>query len=327
MIFADKLIKLRKQSGWSQEELAERLDVTRQSISKWEGAQSVPDLERMLKLSELFGVSLDYLLKDEIEDIEPTADPPATPVRRVTMEEANAFLAVKEATARPVALGVVLCILSPICLFILGALAQPEMGPLLTENLAAGVGLLTLFAMVIGAVALFLLSGAKASPYEFLETEIFETEYGVTGMVRERQNQYRAAHTHLTTAGVLLCVAAPIPLFCLLFIPETAFLTAAILLSATLLLVAAGVFLLVDSGIRWESCQKLLQEGDYTKERKAHQGLTTAVTLTYWMTALAVYLAWSLLTGQWEITWLVWAIAGVLFPVVYKLLEYFTRKR
>lgn len=70
MIFADKLIMLRKKAGWSQEELAEQMDVTRQSVSKWEGAQSIPDIEKIIRLSELFGVSTDYLLKDEIEDME-----------------------------------------------------------------------------------------------------------------------------------------------------------------------------------------------------------------------------------------------------------------
>ena len=47
MIFADKLIALRKKAGWSQEELAQQLNVSRQSVSKWEGAQSVPDLDKL----------------------------------------------------------------------------------------------------------------------------------------------------------------------------------------------------------------------------------------------------------------------------------------
>ena len=67
MIFADKLVDLRKKSGWSQEELAEKLNVSRQAVSKWEGAQSVPDMARIIQLSELFGVSTDYLLKDSLE--------------------------------------------------------------------------------------------------------------------------------------------------------------------------------------------------------------------------------------------------------------------
>ena len=59
MILADKIMDLRKRNGWSQEELAEKLGVSRQSISKYEGAQSVPDLDKLLKLSEIFGVSTD----------------------------------------------------------------------------------------------------------------------------------------------------------------------------------------------------------------------------------------------------------------------------
>ena len=74
MILADKIIELRKKSGWSQEDLAEKMDVSRQSISKWESAQSVPDMGRIVRLSELFGVSTDYLLKDNIEFEEPAED-------------------------------------------------------------------------------------------------------------------------------------------------------------------------------------------------------------------------------------------------------------
>ena len=92
MILADKIIELRKKNGMSQEELAEKLGVSRQSISKWEGAQSVPDMSRILAMADLFGVSTDYLLRDDMEMPE-TAAPAAvsddSPVRRVSMEEAN----------------------------------------------------------------------------------------------------------------------------------------------------------------------------------------------------------------------------------------------
>ena len=85
MILADKIITLRKKAGWSQEELASQLGVTRQSVSKWEGAQSVPDLDKVVQMSRLFGVSTDYLLKDELEEeefVESEAD--EAPLRRVT---------------------------------------------------------------------------------------------------------------------------------------------------------------------------------------------------------------------------------------------------
>ena len=68
MILADKIIGLRKKNGWSQEELADKMNISRQAVSKWESAQTLPDLEKILQLSALFGVTTDYLLKDEIED-------------------------------------------------------------------------------------------------------------------------------------------------------------------------------------------------------------------------------------------------------------------
>lgn len=68
MIFADKLIRLRKQAGLSQEELASEFNISRQSVSKWEQAQSIPDLDKIIQLSTFFNVSTDYLIKDEIEN-------------------------------------------------------------------------------------------------------------------------------------------------------------------------------------------------------------------------------------------------------------------
>lgn len=67
---ADKITALRKKAGWLQEELAEQLGVTRQSVSKWEGAQSVPDMDKVVQMSRLFGVTTDFLLKDELSEEE-----------------------------------------------------------------------------------------------------------------------------------------------------------------------------------------------------------------------------------------------------------------
>jgi len=64
MALPEKLYALRKKSGLSQEQLAEALNVSRQSISKWEGGSAMPESDKLLALSNYFGVSLDYLLKD-----------------------------------------------------------------------------------------------------------------------------------------------------------------------------------------------------------------------------------------------------------------------
>ncbi len=63
MNIADRIQYLRKQKGYSQEELADKVGVSRQAVSKWESEQSTPDLEKVIAMSELFEVTTDYILK------------------------------------------------------------------------------------------------------------------------------------------------------------------------------------------------------------------------------------------------------------------------
>ena len=81
MKFEEKLMALRKKGGMSQEELADQLGVSRQAISRWELGTTLPDAPNLLKLSDLFSVSVDYLLRD---DCERESDLP--PVREVCRE-------------------------------------------------------------------------------------------------------------------------------------------------------------------------------------------------------------------------------------------------
>lgn len=67
-MLSEKLYQLRKKSGLSQEQLAEQLNVSRQAISKWESGSAFPESEKLIIISNYFGVSVDYLLKDEVED-------------------------------------------------------------------------------------------------------------------------------------------------------------------------------------------------------------------------------------------------------------------
>ena len=190
MILADKIIDLRKKNGWSQEDLAAQLGVSRQSISKWEGAQSVPDMNRILKLSEIFGVSTDYLLKDEISAPEYVeAVETVSGLRSVSMEEAAEFLDIKRNVSGRVALGVMLCILSPVLL--IGLSAAQEYGKVpLTESAAAGIGLTVLIALIGCAVALFIRTGQAEEKYAFMEKEDIDTAYGVKGMAEDRRKEY-----------------------------------------------------------------------------------------------------------------------------------------
>ena len=316
MIFADKLTKLRKKAGWSQEELAEQMNVTRQSVSKWEGAQSVPDLEKMIRLSNLFGVSTDYLLKDEIEDTDSILPSDGmSEIRRVSMEEANAFLSVKATTSKSIALATFLCILSPICLLILGAISEvSEYG--LADNVAGGIGMIVLLLLVTIAVALFVSSGRKTAAYDYLEKEIFETEYGVSGMVSSLKTQYNETHTRNNIIGAGLCIMALIPLFGGTIFTDENELLLTIMLSSSFIIAGIGVVFFISSGIIWTSYEKLLQEGDYSKEKKKNQSIAASISVVYWSIATAVYLGYSLSTNNWGYSWVIWVVAAVVFPAI-----------
>ena len=64
MTMGEKILALRKARGWSQEELAERVGVTRQAVSRWESGTAKPDADKTISICDLFGVSADYLLRD-----------------------------------------------------------------------------------------------------------------------------------------------------------------------------------------------------------------------------------------------------------------------
>lgn len=326
MIFADKLILLRKKAGWSQEELAEQMNVTRQSVSKWEGAQSVPDLEKMVRLSELFGVSTDYLLKDEIEEAEHinlSNDAPS--IRRVSMEEANAFLSVKSKTAKTIAYAVFLCILSPIALFVLSAISESTAG-VWNEDIANGIGIIVLMILAAIAAVMFISSGSKTSPFAYLEKEKFETEYGVSGMAKERKAQYKDLHAKSNIAGACLCITALIPLFVGVIIDADNDLFMTIMLSVSFLIAGVGVICFIKTGIIWASYEKLLQEGEYSNENKKKHSFSSAIYTSYWIIATALYSGYSLFSNNWGQSWIILVVAAVLFPAIVAVTNVFDKK-
>ena len=207
MILADKIIYLRKKAGWSQEELAEKMGVSRQSISKWEGALSVPDMNRILRLSELFDVSTDYLLRDEIEEEEKNpatdekvADETGEKLVPVSMELANDYLAHCQRASVPTAFGVFLCIMSPVFLLLLAGAGEAGLIPL-TEDQGALLGTTILILLIVAAVSIFVINGHYDEKYEFLEKEALDTAYGVDGMVRDRKQKYERSHVKKLTVG------------------------------------------------------------------------------------------------------------------------------
>ena len=326
MILADKIMAERKKNGWSQEELAEKIGVTRQAVSKWEGAQSTPDLQKLLQMSNVFGVTADYLLKDELEDVDyiQSMEDSDNNVRKVSMEEANHFLKVKKETAPKIALGTMLCMISPICVMILAVGAEIGIFPI-SEDIAGGLGMIVMFLIIAGAVAIFISCGAKTKDYEFLEKERIETEYGVTGMVKERKKQYEEKYTRFNILGTVSCILGIVPIFSIAVVGDNDFF-AVLMVGLLLFIEAVGVRFFIIGGINQASFEKLLQEGDYTVDEKRRSPMVTMVSTVYWLVVTAIFLCLSFFTTEWEYTGLIWPIAGVLYAAVIAVVKYLDKK-
>lgn len=332
MILADKIILLRKKMGWSQEQLAEQLGISRQSVSKWESGASIPDLDKVIKLSDLLGVSTDYLLKDELEEPAVTVVQDKEgegsweeDVRSISAEEADTYMNISKEAAPKMALATVLCILSPITMIVLGGLSEyGSMG--MSEDMAGGIGLLVLLAFILPAVMIFIWKGMQLEKYEFLEQQKVALQYGVQGIVEKRKAAFEKSYRTCIVIGTALCILAVVPLFVGAAL-ELSDLFLVYCVAALLVIVACGVFFFVWGCTIQESFDKLLEVGDYTREKKENRKYFRIFAAIYWCVVTAIYLCLLLpggaKAGNWkeDLSWIIWPVAGVLFGAVVGIVK------
>ena len=319
MILADKIIDERKKNGWSQEDLADKLGVSRQSVSKWESAQSIPDLQRILEMSKLFGVSTDYLLKDEEGDRGSfEAEDPGEIRRRVSMEEANDFLAANEGFAKKVSLGVAMIISGVVLLLAVMALQSGNVISV-SENAAAGIGVVLLLLSVAAALAIIIPAGLAYSKWGWLGETPFETEYGVDGAVRARDERYQSTFVKNITIGVIIIMLGVMGIVgaSLLSSNEGVQIGAVAVFMA---LVTIAVYLFVQAGVIKSGYARVLREGDYAPKGPKDRVVDT-VTTVYWLLVTAGFFAWSFIWNAWDKSWLVWPIAGIGYAIIAAILK------
>ncbi len=292
MKFAEKLTILRRRRGWSQEELAAQIGVSRQAVSKWESGQSMPDLDKILILSNLFEVSTDTLLKNDrqlapvtFEDLEssendrkedfgngdPMADGnppmPDIPLNKVVdLMTAKRFLEVKEYTAPRLALSVSFFISSVIPLLFFLAIRQ--FGWLkISSEMVVGLGLCFLLGLVAAGVYKIIRDEPLNQPYEYLEKENFRLDGQAYIFTEKVKDEWEPKIQRQMAVGIVLCILSPIAIFAPLFMKNN---EAFMLIGVCVLLgfVAVGVNFIVTATTLKEATDILLQEDDYTTSAK-----------------------------------------------------------
>lgn len=324
MILAEKIMTLRKRFNWSQEELAEKLDISRQSVSKWEVGATIPDLDKILKMSEIFGVSTDYLLKDEIEEAGLSGGKDMPEGRVVSVEEANAFMNVSQEVCGRIAAAISLFILSPVTLLQLAALSEAGR---ISEDRASGVGIAVVLLFVASGVAICIYNGMKLEKYKYLESEQFSLQYGVEGIVEKRKSGFADKFRISVITGIVLCIVGAIPLMIAAAFSGDG-LMMVIGVNILLIFVAAGVHFIVRAGVVQKSYDKLLQCEEYTAENKEVEKKLSYFPGSYWLIVTAVFLGCGFYTGDWGRTAvLTWPVAGVLFAAIYGILKAVVRRK
>lgn len=313
MTLSEKLTALRKSRGWSQEELAENLGVSRQSVSKWESDQAVPELDKILRLSEIFGVSTDYLLKDDHPShsdapTQAAQERPSAEIQQLSDLEVNEYLGVLRHARLRIALGVISCIFSPIPLLLLAGLSTTN---LLSEDLVAGAGVAALLLLVAIGLVLLIPAAMQLSPFDRLEKELFSLSNTAKAAVTEAEQQYAATFRTSITVGVVLCVLGVIPMITTasLAVAEYWIISTVALF---LLFVGVGVFLFIFTGMQQDAYHKLLGMDEYSNQNKMRKSRAERANGVLWPLAIAVYLTVSFLTGRWDITWVVWPVTALL---------------
>ena len=352
MLLSEKIMSLRKRNGWSQEELAQQLGVSRQSVSKWESMASMPDIQKIMAMSELFGVSTDYLLKDELEELPATAigavadstgtsasggiagaDPSAVlggsstadnastsktvaPKLSVSLETATEYLDAIARTSRPTAGAITLFILGPALLVSLATYSEDALyfDPMRISPDAMGIAGVCLMMLFIAAgVGLLILQDMKLAKFKQLKEASLELQYGVEAAVRRRAESTESLRYMQQAAGVCLTILSAIPFLIASYYGTG--LTFALGFFVAAILVSLGVYLLVYSGILRDGYRVLLQEGDFSHDEKSNKRDSKSAALKYRPIAKAYFGTIALLYVGYSFITKDWKSSWIIWPV------------
>jgi len=319
MILADKIIKLRKQLGWSQEELAEKMNISRQSVSKWESANSIPDLNKIIMLADIFNVSTDSLLKDDIETFDTISEGIEHGLNKISLEQALQYVDNKMSVSGLVTKGVVLCLCSVVPLLFL--LAMVETNRLnLTGHVAAAIGVISILIMVSIGVNLFIRTNQYKSNIDPIENEPFELDYGVHSVISEKLQKFRPSYNLRLSVGIFMFIISFVPLMLVSMFFGGADIILMMLI-VLFLLIATGIYIVVPVSAKYDAYNNILKESSLKSEKSRRTKRAEQLAAFYWPLLVAIYLGWSLWTMDWGVTWIVWPVGAVLFAALVGLME------
>lgn len=289
MKFSDNLRTLRKQKGYSQEQLAEKLNVSRQAVSKWESDGGFPEMDKLILLSELFSCTVDSLLKDDL-----TNSP---------LMEKELYDSQRNQFSKLITFGVGI-ILSGLCMYLLLIFRFPENGP--TEYIPE-----TVFMCFITIGVLILIYGG-------MQISDFDKKYPVFApnlYSQEEIDQFERKFRIAIPLGVTLILIGVIMQIALEQIIHE---NVANLVFMILVTIAVSIFVYFGTQkSKFDHLKEINQPKEIkdlpTNEKANH--LIGLVCGCIMLIATIIFLLWSFLFTAWEISWIVFPIGGILCAI------------
>ncbi len=290
MSFGEKLQQLRKEKGLSQEDLAHQLNVSRQAVSKWESQNGYPEIEKMILISDLFQVSLDYLMKEDYEEHE---NETISSFHLMTQQNIEDYLHFKKSFALRIGSSVLLMIVG---LFI---------AALCADTSYQSIGVFGFLIMVgIGVFFIIMTTLLKESKFK-IENEEIKIAFND---LQNLQEQYQHFHKYFTLAiagGVLLIIVS---LACIVLLHETFPQYENILGAQFLLCIGIAVFLFIYFGIRKDAYQFLIHNKAYIKAKKKEQQIENIYAFTMPLAAI-LYMIMGFTQNWWHPGWVIFPLA------------------
>ena len=294
MSLSENLQNLRKIKNISQEELAEKLNVSRQAVSKWESGSGYPETEKIIAICEIFDCSMDELVKGKIsQDIK---------------SDKNSYDSVMTKTAKGIALGVVLILIGvSVMLTILGFTTPGN------EETLTLIGVVAVLIGVVFALPLFIINGTKIENFK-KKNPVIANVYS-----EEEIEKGQSKNTIILTVGISLILLGVVVMMTLMGLKTLGENTLPV--AVLMYFVTVGVGLIIYGGKmkeKFDVDQYNKENSDEYKEEDAKVGKICGVIM---MLATIIFLVLGFTLKLWYINWIVFPIGGILCGIVSILLK------
>jgi len=243
----------------------------------------------------------------------------------VTAAEGEAFIEKTKKAANKIGTGIAAILLGVISIIFFSGYAEGTFSPTLgggePNKIYIAVGLGLLFTLVAFAVYLFVMTGITTEKYEVFEKKMVKLDPHYKLIIQEAKENHRPVLTRKISIGVGLILLAVAALAVSGILSED---NEALLISLVCVLLATvgvSVWLFLSGGMIQSAYDKLLNEGDYTLERRKSESVVQRWASPYWSLVVVVYLAWSFITADWSKSWIIWPIAGVSFGLISTIIH------